>query len=148
MTCPSGPTASRATRTQARSTVFTRHANNPVRGQAIPHAGRPVGGCGPQRLELSSRGKRKTPLPHCHLFRGESKPFAIRWPTGHPGLLPENIGAAASANQDNQTCVRMMSQRILNTVTMVGAIQTTERQILPRSFSPTRDKGRQLGHGA
>ena len=34
LTCPSDATDSRATRTQARSTVFARHANNPVWEQA------------------------------------------------------------------------------------------------------------------
>ena len=45
MTCPSDPTASRATRVQARWTVFSRRANNPVRGRPGrgPHTARPVG---------------------------------------------------------------------------------------------------------
>ena len=37
--CPSAPTASRATRTQARSTILARRARRPLRGHAI-HAGK------------------------------------------------------------------------------------------------------------
>ena len=62
-TCPSGPTASRATRTHARSTIFALRAIRPVRVHASawspkastspPHLG------GPQRLAHKGSGRRK-----------------------------------------------------------------------------------------
>ena len=62
-TCPSGPTASRATRTHARSTIFALRAIRPVRVHASawspkastspPHPG------GPQRLAHKGSGRRK-----------------------------------------------------------------------------------------